>query len=245
MDGSCGRCGGVRGWRQVDLAARASCSQSMVSLIERGHLDRLSLRSVKRIVGALDAAAFVEIRWRAGELDRLLDEDHARLVGAVADLLRRSGWHAIPEVTYAQFRERGSYDLLAFHAATGTALVVEVKTDLPSIEATLRKVDEKARLAPVVARDRFGWKVRAVGRLIVLPNDRTLRRQVDRHAAVLQASVPIRGVAVRRWLAAPTGAMAGLWFVSSRNPRGVSRATCSRARVRLNASVTRSDVVAA
>jgi transcriptional regulator with XRE-family HTH domain len=44
-----------RGWRQLDLAARGGCSQSFVSQLERGHIDRASLADVRRVLGALDA----------------------------------------------------------------------------------------------------------------------------------------------------------------------------------------------
>ncbi len=78
---------------------KAECSQAMVSLIERGHIDRISLRALRRVLAALDASAFVTVNWRAGDLDRLVDEDHARLVAAVAALLRAAGWLVETEVT--------------------------------------------------------------------------------------------------------------------------------------------------
>jgi Holliday junction resolvase-like predicted endonuclease len=67
------------------------------------------------------------------------------------------------------YGERGSIDLLAWHEATRTLLVVEVKTEVASIEATLRKHDEKVRLARRVAADRFGWQATVTSRLLVLP----------------------------------------------------------------------------
>ncbi|MGZ8758442.1 MAG: helix-turn-helix domain-containing protein [Aeromicrobium sp.] len=45
-----------RGWRQLDLARSASCSQNMISLLERGHFDSVTLRLVRRILAALDAS---------------------------------------------------------------------------------------------------------------------------------------------------------------------------------------------
>lgn len=124
------------GWRQLDLSDKAGVSQAMISLVERGHLDRTSLRTMRRILGALDAGVELHVRWRAGDIDRVLDEGHARLVGAVARRLSAVGWEVVPEVTYARFGEYGSIDLVGWHAPSRTALVVEVKTELTSVERT-------------------------------------------------------------------------------------------------------------
>lgn len=153
----------------------------MVSLIERGHLQEVSLRITRRVAASLDAALIVHLQWRGAAIDRLLDEDHAGLVAAVAAVLGKTGWLVESEVTYSIYGERGSFDLLAFHPATRTLLVIEVKTELASIELTLRKMDEKARLGARVARERFGWEARAVSRLLVMADTSTNRRRVDQH----------------------------------------------------------------
>jgi hypothetical protein len=173
------------------------------------------------------------VSWRAGDLDRLLDEDSAVVVAAVVRDLRRAGWLVETEVTYARYGERGSYDVLAFHPAIGVVLVVEVKTDFPSAEATLRKLDEKTRLAPAVARERFGWRVRAVSRLLVMPDQRTLRRRVERHRELLDGSLPDRSVAVRQWIQRPAGTISGLWFLSTTNLGSRIQKPGGRSRVRV------------
>ncbi|MEP7379312.1 MAG: helix-turn-helix transcriptional regulator [Chloroflexota bacterium] len=202
-----------RGWRQIDLARAAGCSQRTVSRAEAGHLP--ALRVLRQILAALDASLVVDIRWRAGALDRLLDEDHSAVVGALAELLGRLGWEVRVEVTYSVFGERGSYDIMAWDPTTLTLLVIEVKTDLASAEATLRKLDEKTRLAPKIARETFGWNARSTVRLLVMPDLSTLRRRIDRRASVFDRALPDRGHAVRRWLRAPSGPIAGLWFLLS------------------------------
>ena len=209
-----------RGWRQLDLGAIAGVSQSLVSLIERGHVGRVSVRTLRVVAAAVDAEFVAELRWRGGALDRLLDERHAALAGAVVRELRRLGWRVEVEVSFSHFGERGSIDILAFHAATGSLLVIEIKTQLTSLEETLRRVDVKARLAPEIARERFGVAPRSVSRLIVLPRSATTYRQIDRHAAVLDTVLPVRGAAIRTWLRAPVGRLAGLWVVSFTNARG-------------------------
>jgi len=221
-----------RGWRQIDLAGAAGCSQNLVSLVERGHLDLLSTRVLRRLAAALDATLGLEIRWRGASLDRLLDEGHAALVAAVAESLRGLGWLVAIEVTYSEFGERGSFDLIAFHPVAKVLLVVEVKTDLPSAEATLRKLDEKARLATRVARDRLGWQPTAVARVLVVPESATLRRRIARHQVLFGRVLPQRNVAIRRWLAHPAGTMSGLWFLSLRDRRVGISGRRTRERVR-------------
>jgi transcriptional regulator with XRE-family HTH domain len=202
------------GWRQQDLAEKAGVSQGLVSLVERGRLDAVTIRKLRRVLGALDAETLFDVRWRGGLLDRLLDERHATLVGKVATVLSRFGWQVVPELTYSVFGERGSIDLVAWHATSRTLLVVEVKTELASIEATLRKLDEKVRLAPSLVNERFGWRPGPVARLLVLPADRTQRRRVARHGAVLDRALPARGPVVRMWLRGPQASIAGIAFLS-------------------------------
>jgi transcriptional regulator with XRE-family HTH domain len=230
-----------RGWRQQDLGDAAGVSQDTISLLERGHLGGMSIGTVARIAEALGADINIVVRWRGGEIDRLLDEGHAALVGRVAALLDAEGWQVLPEVTFAIYRDRGSMDLLAWHAPTGTLLVVEVKTELTSIEETLRTHDMKVRLAGRVALERAGWPARAVARLLVLPDTSAARRRVARQADVLGRVYPKMGREARTWLEAPSGAPGLLLFLafttqgrSKCNPVGRKRvrrpaATASRA----------------
>jgi transcriptional regulator with XRE-family HTH domain len=220
------------GWRQLDVAIKAGCSQTVVSQLERGHLDVLSTRVLRRILAEVGATAVIEIRWRAGALDRLLDEDHAVLVARVAALLRAAGWFVETEVTYSEFGERGSYDLLAFHSATRIILVVEVKTDLATAEGTLRKIDEKARLASQVALKRFGWRMRSVAVLLVFAENSTLRKRVARHAALFDQALPMRNVAIRNWLPEPSPVRGGIWFLSPSAGSAAIRGRGGRERVR-------------
>jgi len=205
----------------------------MVSLVERGHLDRVSLRLIRRLLAALDASAVLEVRWRGASIDRLLDEDHARLVASVADYLRRAGWLVEVEVTYSEFGERGSFDLLAFHPVAGIVLGIEVKTELGSAEATLRKLDEKSRLAAKVALVRFGWQAGSVSRLLVIAETATARRQLERHKALFDGALPARNVATKRWLRRPSSRLAGVWFFADSDRRVAISVPSARDRVRV------------
>jgi transcriptional regulator with XRE-family HTH domain len=209
------------GWRQVDLARTARVSQASVSLLERGRVDGLSIRALRRLCSAMDADVVVLVRWRGGDLDRLLDERHARLGEVVARTLERLGWEVAPEVSYSVYGERGSIDLLCWHAPSRTLLVIELKSELTSIEETLRRFDVKRRLATRIAIERFGWNAAIVGRLLVLPNDRTARRRVAAHALLLERALPNSPAEVRRWLRDPSGSLEGILFVTDNDdPRG-------------------------
>ena len=234
-----------RGWRQADLAARSGESRDVVSRIERGRIGDMPVRRVAAIARALDADLVVSLRWRGGELDRLLDEGHAAVLGRVAELLQACGWITESEVTYSVYGERGSIDLLAWHAPTRTLLVIEIKTELASVEATLRKHDEKVRLAARIANERFGWRAVSTARLLVLPNLSTARRRVERHGAVLDTAYPVRGEVLRAWLRTPTDASAsrravsGLLFVSPAHPMRRRTGAISRRRIRAGRQMPR------
>jgi hypothetical protein len=88
-------------------------------------------------------------------------------------------------------------------------LVIEVKTDLVSVEETLRKHDEKVRLAPGIAERQFGWRPTTAGRLLVLPDNSTPRRRLARHAGVLRTAYPVAGGPARTWIRTPAGPLDG------------------------------------
>ena len=204
------------GVRQSDIGLRASVSQDVVSLVERGQLDRVSLPVIRRVLKAVDAELVLYVRWRGGDLDRVVDERHAWLGGRVADVLTANGWTVVPEVTYSIYGERGSIDLVAWHAASRTLLVIELKSELTSIEETLRRHDTKLRLAAAIVRERFAWEPARVGRLLVLPDSSTNRKRVDRYGALFARAYPTRNIGLRRLVREPhsVGELDGLWFVS-------------------------------
>ena len=199
---------------------------------------------VRRILAALDASVALEVRWRGAAIDRLLDEDHARLVAAVAEWLRDGGWLVEVEVTYSEFGERGSFDILAFHRATGALLAIEVKTELGSAEATLRKLDVKVRLAAKVAADRFGWQAMNTSKLLVIAETSTARRQVQRHGQLFERAFPVRNVQVKQWLRKPDGRVSGLWFFAFSDPQVAISAIKPRHRIRVPKSESGNRAVA-
>lgn len=207
--------------RQDDAGTIARLSRSVVSRIERGLVDNVRVGDLDRVAAALGARLDVRLRWQGEALDRLLDEAHAALVEAVVPLLRALGWEVLVEASFSSWGDRGSIDVLAFHRGAATLLVIEVKSVVPDNQATLAGLDRKARIAPQLAAEQ-GWAVRHVARLLVVGDSGTARRRIDRYRQMYAAALPGRGREVRRWLARPTGAFAGLLFLPFA-PRGSSR----------------------
>ena len=220
-----------RGWRQLDLATRAGISQSQVSAMERGHLHATSLGAIRGLYAALDARLELAPSWRGADLDRLLDAEHAHVAGTIARRLEAIGWTVALEVTYSEFGERGSIDVLGLDAARRACFVGEVKTAIASTEAVGRKLDEKARLAPGIIARRWGWRPVAVARILVLPETMRLRRLFDREP-VLRQMFPAAASTIRAWLRRPAGPLAGTWFLSDSTGSGLRGTSGPRIRVR-------------
>lgn len=217
--------------RQEDLVGPTGLSRSLIAKIDRGEIANVDLDSIDRAVRALGARLEVRISWRGENLDRLLDEGHARLVERTIGLLGRHGWTVEVEATFSEWGERGAIDILARHAPTGAVLVVEVKSVVPDSQAMLHALDRKARLAPKLASDR-GWRADAVGRLLVIGEGPTARRRVAELGSTFEVAFPTRRAGVLPWLAAPSGSMAGLIFLSSATPGGIRKRSTARQRVR-------------
>jgi transcriptional regulator with XRE-family HTH domain len=230
-----------RGWTQARLGEAADVSRWVVSEIECGRSDRFATRVLVRVVRALGGYLSVRLLYHGEGLDRLRDRRHARLVELLVALLGGLGWMVETEVTFNEYGERGSIDILAFHVATGALLIVEIKTVVPDVGGMLATLDRKARLAATLARER-GWAVGSVSRLLVLPEASTPRRRVHEHAATFRAAFPDRNEVVRRWLRRPSGTIRGMLFqsdaarVSSRASRGRSQARSKRDHARLRAA---------
>jgi hypothetical protein len=129
---------------------------------------RLSIKTVRAAFVAVDVGFEVHVAWRGGDFDRVLDEDYARMVSTFAERLQALAWATYPEVTFSEYGERGSIDILALVPTRKSALVVEVKTQITSVEATLRRLDVKMRLASRVVFEREGWRPSVIASLLVV-----------------------------------------------------------------------------
>jgi transcriptional regulator with XRE-family HTH domain len=191
-----------RRWRQVDLAAAAGVSQSVVADLELGRGRRMAVETYEKVAGALDARAELRLSWQGEAIDRLLDQDHAALVEAIAIRLRTAGWDVRTEVSFWIRGERGSVDVVAWHAATRTVLLVEVKSVVPDVQAMLFALDRKGRLGREIA-DSVGWPAMSVGRLLVIGDTSTARRRVAAHRVTFEAALPDRSLRVRAFFVDP------------------------------------------
>lgn len=135
-----------RRWRQSDLAATAHVSRGDVSRLERGCVGELRLDDALRIFVALGARLDLVPRWQGGELDRLLNARHSAMHDSVARyLVSQDGWQFAPEVSFSIRGERGIIDILAWHPATRTVLVIELKTEIVHINELMGTIDRKRR----------------------------------------------------------------------------------------------------
>jgi transcriptional regulator with XRE-family HTH domain len=194
--------------RQADVARLAGSSQPTVSRIERGHLRSLTFEVVRSVAAALDVRVDTLPRWRAGDLDRLLNSHHAQLHEQVARRFATlPGWTFRPEVSFAIYAERGVIDILAFHGLRQVVLVIELKTDIADVNELVGTLDRKRRLAIDIARDQ-GWNpgpTTCVGVWLIVAASRTNRRRLMEHRAMLRAAFPTDGRSMRGWLLAPSG----------------------------------------
>jgi hypothetical protein len=188
------------------------------------------LRRIESICRVLGADLDVRVRWRGEGLDRLLDEAHSRLVEKVVKRLFSLGWECAIEASFSEFGERGSIDVLAWHADSRALLVIEVKSVVPDVQATIFGIDRKARLGPKVAKAR-GWDAAGASRLLVIRETSASRRRVAGVESVFDVAFPARGSEVRRWLRRPNRTLSGLLFLPDSTPGGIGRGSSGRQRV--------------
>jgi transcriptional regulator with XRE-family HTH domain len=202
--------------RQEDLAAEAGVSRGVIVRIETGHASSVTVDTLEKVARPLGARVVCRLTWQGEGLDRLLDADHAAIVEQVVRILGDAGWLVATEVSFNIWGERGSIDILAFYPVARVALVVEVKSVVPDVQATLVTLDRKERLASEIARQR-GWDAVAVAKLLVVREDRTARRRIDQHAATFGIAFPDRIARIRAWLRKPDARrpIRGLWFLSN------------------------------
>lgn len=198
-----------------DVAARSGLSPSTISRNERGAGPGTPVGTLVRHAAALGASLEMLVRWRGADLDRLVNAAHSALHEAVARLFGRlPGWIAVPEVSFSIYGERGVIDWLAWHPATRSLLVIELKTTLVDVQALLATIDRYVRLAPRIARER-GWHPVTVSMWVLFEDSSRNRRAVAAHADVFRRVVPADGRVVRAWLRNPAGRIAAVSFLAN------------------------------
>ena len=196
--------------RQSDLARLSRVSQSTVSRIERGHVGSLSLDTLRAVSSALDVRLELLARWRAGDLDRLLNSAHSALHESVARSFRgRPMWVLRPELSFSIYGERGVIDLVAWHAGRRALCIIELKTAIADVNELIGVVDRKRRLGPKVVAD-LGWQPATVSVWVIVSEGRTNRRRLQAHRAMLRAAFPADGRSIAGWLSCPDRPLAAL-----------------------------------
>ena len=200
--------------------------------VEAGRLDRVRFGDIRRYATALGARFDGSGLWRGADLDRMINRGHARMHEATIRWLHEiGGWLALPEVSFAVGRERGVIDIVAWHAASRSVLVIELKTRVADVNDLMATMDIRARVVRQIARDR-GWDPIAIGIWVLLASGRTNARVLAEYAGVLRAKFPADGRAIRGWLAKPAGAIAALSFLPEARVGDLGPDTSTPKRVR-------------
>ena len=205
-----------RHWRQVDVAAKSGVSASFVSRLERGHVGPQTIDAVRAVAAVLEIRVDLIPRWRAGDLDRLLNSRHSTLHESVARWFRDTlpAWILVPEASFAIYADRGVIDILGWHPGARAVLVIELKTDVVDMNELLGTLDRKRRVATRVAQER-GWDPVSVSAWVIVEEGRTNRRRVGTHATMVRNALPHDGPMIRRWLREPVGRVAAMSFWTS------------------------------
>jgi hypothetical protein len=159
--------------------------------LEAGQLAGLRFGDVDRCLAALDARLDVRAWYHGAAADRLLDERDAELVGQIVGTLRRYGWVVQVEVSFAHFGDRGSIDVLASHPGRRALVVHEIKSELGSIEGTLRPFDVVASWCCPRIGLRGAWS--SVTRPCWTPPCQSARGRCGRGRETLSATWPAYG----------------------------------------------------
>jgi transcriptional regulator with XRE-family HTH domain len=230
-----------RGLRQADCAAKAGVHRSTWSLVERGHLDRTSLATIRRCLAVLEVTLDLAPRWRGAELARLLDESHASIQAAWKPRLEKWGWQVWVEQSFNVYGDRGRVDLLAWHPIHRSLLVVEVKTVIADAQALLGGLNVKVRVARDVARSLGIGGVRHVVPVLLVAEGSTNRARIRRVLPLFERFT-LRGRQAMSWLRRPNEEVSGLLiFTDLQFATGSSVTRVAAHRIRLQqdaASVT-------
>ncbi len=207
-------------------------SRQCVSLLECGHVGSLSVRTARAIAAAAGIDLPFAPRGHGAQLDRLFDEEHSSMVDLVVRRLAAAGWEAMVEFSFNDYGDRGSVDVLAWHAERRALLVVETKSRLANLQETCRSLDIKARVVPRLVAQSRGWRPSVVGVVLVVQESTRERAAVARREAIFSTSFPGRTLEIRRWMRRPETPLRGLWFLRLANTSCAKRRSAAGTRVR-------------
>lgn len=197
--------------RQRDLAERAGVSRAAIWRIEHGRLDEMALATIRRACAPLEIRVDLGLRGRGADLDRLMSARHTAMHEVVARFLaeRFPVWEIAHEVSFSIWGERGVVDLVLWHAATRSLLIIELKTDLVDQGELLATMDRRRRLAREIVAER-GWVPMSVSSWVIVARSRTAERHLAANRTVLRSAFPDDERRVKAWLGKPVGTVQAL-----------------------------------
>lgn len=144
-----------RGWRLVDVAAKAGVSMAAVHAAEAGRV--ASVEMYVRIAMALGLTArFTVLPERAARPSRDVDPVHAAMGEIEAEHLRALGLEVLIDEPYQHYQFAGRADVVAIDRQERALLHLENRTRLPDIQAFAGAYNAKrAYLATELAK-RYG-----------------------------------------------------------------------------------------
>lgn len=224
------------GWSKADLGRRTGMSAQMVGAVEAAGANP----SLRVLVALLDGLGLdVELVARGQPVvltatPRQRDAAHAVCSGhAQRRIETLEGWDLRREVRIDSGRYHGWIDLLAFHAESGTLVIIEIKTSIDDLGGIERNMDWYVREAPSVA-SRLGWDARVIlPWLLVLATDEVEAR-LRANRVVVDAAFPVRAPAMTAILADPASAAtvdAGRRGLALIDPRSRRRSWLIRSRI--------------
>ena len=214
--------------RQVDVARRAGVRRETVGRLERGAAGRYPLGILRAVATVLGADVDVRIRWQGADLDRITGAAHAELHESIAEHLARwLDWTWRPEVSFSIWGERGVIDILAWHPASRSLLIIELKTELVDPQELVATMDRRVRLGKEIARG-LGWHPTTVSAWVIVVE--APRTGGGAPCPIAADGVPRRRHAIRRWLRAPDGSISALSFWSDVRPGPLGGASAKQTR---------------
>lgn len=145
------------GLTQEEVAVAAGVPRSLVGRIERGRIAVVRFGDLRSVAAVLDTSVDLIVRWHGGDLGRVINARHAAIHEAGARRFAAlEEWVLEPEVSCSSYGARGVIDGLAWHAASRSLLVIELKSEIVDINNLMGSVDRKRRLAAEIGRSRDG-----------------------------------------------------------------------------------------
>jgi transcriptional regulator with XRE-family HTH domain len=195
-------------WTKTNLGERSGISRQMVAALESGKANP-SLDVIGALLEALDIEVDVVARGPVQvAASGPADAAHAICSAYVQRRLVAAGWQVEREVRITDRRYLGWIDILAFHEATATLVVIEVKTRIDDVGAIERSLDWHVRGA-VGAAERLGWHPRRVVAWVVALASDEVEDAIRRTRELWATAFPTRASAMGALVADPATSPSG------------------------------------